>query len=86
MSDVSFARAAGAYQDALRAANNILEKVGATSSQETASAKGSSFIDFVGSALQEAANTGYKSEAVSTRALSGKDGSSLWSFSEKPGN
>lgn len=73
MSDVSFTRAASAYQDALRAAQNIIDKVGAGSAgEETAAAKGTSFFDMVGSALQGAANSGYKSEAVATRALSGK--------------
>lgn len=72
MSDVSFSRAAGAYQDALRAANNILSKIEATSSEPTQSARGSSFLDMVGSALQDAAGTGYKSEALATKALSGK--------------
>jgi flagellar hook-basal body complex protein FliE len=73
MSDVSFSRATNAYQDALRAANNILERAGAIgNTQETESAKGSSFLDMVGSALQGAASSGYRSESVATRSLSGK--------------
>ncbi|MES2983785.1 MAG: flagellar hook-basal body complex protein FliE [Pseudomonadota bacterium] len=73
MSDVSFSRAAGAYQDALKAAQNILEKVGSGSStQDTQQAQGGSFLEMVGSALQGAATTGYKSESLATKALSGK--------------
>ena len=73
MADVNFARAAGAYNDALRAAQNIIDRVGSGStSTETASVKGNSFFDMLGGALQGAAATGYKSELTATRALSGK--------------
>lgn len=73
MSDVSFSRAAGAYNDALRAAQNILTKIGSPESAgSTQATQGSSFLDMVGSALQGAASTGYKSEAMSMRALAGK--------------
>ena len=74
MSDVSFSRAAGAYNDALKAANNILARIEATSSEATPTqaAKGSSFLDMVGSALKDSAAMGYKSETMATKALSGK--------------
>lgn len=73
MTDVSFARAAGAYNDALRAAQNILDRVnGAAEATPSNHARGASFLDLVGNALQGAANTGYKSEEVSMRALAGK--------------
>ena len=73
MSDVSFSRAAGAYNDALRAAQNIIDKVGgASSGSETASAQGTSFLDMLGSALSGAASSGYKSESIAMGALSGK--------------
>ena len=72
MSDVSFTRAAGAYQDALRAAQNILDRVGESGTESTQAAKGGSFLDMVGSALAGAANSGYKSEAMATKALTGK--------------
>lgn len=74
MSDVSFSRAAGAYQDALKAANNILARIEATSKEagSTQAAQGSSFLDMVGSALKDSASMGYKSEAIATKALSGK--------------
>lgn len=73
MSDVSFARAAGAYNDALRAAQNILDRVGSSAPAESiSSARGSSFLDMVGTALQGAATSGYKSESMATKALSGK--------------
>ncbi len=73
MADVSFSRAASAYNDALRAAQNILEKTGTTGgAQDTTTARGGSFSDLLGSALQGAASTGYKSESVSMKALAGK--------------
>lgn len=72
MSDVSFARAAGAYQDALRVAQNIIDKTGAESTSTADKAQSSSFLDMVGGALQSAAGAGYKSEAMATKALSGK--------------
>lgn len=72
MTDVSFARAAGAYNDALRAAQNILDKVGAGESAPAQRAQGGNFFDMVGGALKEAAGTGYRSELVATKALSGK--------------
>jgi flagellar hook-basal body complex protein FliE len=72
MADVSFMKAAGAYQDALRVAQNIIAKSGGSSVQETKPSHGASFIDLVGEALQGAATSGYKSEAVSTKALIGK--------------
>ena len=71
MSDVSFSRAAGAYSDALKAANNLLSRLDG-GADETQSAKGGNFMDMVGSALQGAASTGYKSESMATKALSGK--------------
>lgn len=72
MSNVSFSHATNAYQDALRTAQNILERVNSAAPEKTESAQGGSFLDMVGSALQQATNIGYKSESVSTRALSGK--------------
>ena len=72
MSDVSFARAAGAYQDALKVAQHIVEKTSTGSSNESSSAQNGSFISLLTGALQGAANTGYKSEAIATKALSGK--------------
>jgi flagellar hook-basal body complex protein FliE len=73
MSDVSFSRAAGAYQDALRVAQNIVEKTSSGSAaSEGKGAQGASFLDMVGNALQGAASSGYKSESIATKALSGK--------------
>ena len=74
MRDISsFSRATGAYQDALRAANSILEKMGsAAASGPSETSKGESFFDMVGSALTGAANTGYKSENLSMKAIAGK--------------
>lgn len=76
MSDIRFSQAAGAYSQALKAAENILQKVQAaginTGTQETAAASGNSFMDMVGSALNSAAESGYKSESIATKALAGK--------------
>lgn len=73
MADVSFSRASGAYQDALRVAQSIVERASSGSStQRTEQTDGASFLDLVGSALKGAADSGYKSELVSTKALSGK--------------
>ena len=75
MSNVSFSQASGAYQDALRAAERII-KASSGEADETSSssaqATGGSFIDMVGSALKGAEASGYNSEDVSTKALSGK--------------
>ncbi len=74
MQDVSsFSRAAGAYQDALRVAQNIVEKANASTGMgETSDTSRSSFMSLLGNALQGAENTGYKSEHLSVKALSGK--------------
>jgi flagellar hook-basal body complex protein FliE len=72
MADVSFTRAAGAYSDALRVANSILDRSSSTPTPTTAKPAGASFLELVGNALQGAASTGYKSETVTTQAISGK--------------
>jgi flagellar hook-basal body complex protein FliE len=77
MTDIRFSQAAGAYKDALRAAEDIIQKVSASSSQstsETASVADSGFFGMVESSLKSAANTGYNSEKISTLGLSGKAG------------
>lgn len=73
MVEMNFTRAAGAYNDALRAAQSIIDRVGGPEkSAPTTQAQGSSFLDMVGSALQGAAASGYKSETMAMNALSGK--------------
>ncbi len=73
MSNVNFMQAAGAYQDAMRVAQQILSKTASSSApEETQNARGGSFIDLVGQALQGAQATGYKSEQMATKSLSGK--------------
>lgn len=73
MNDISFTRAAGAYQDALRVAQGIIEQTsGNSSSNQPAAVQGGSFIDMLGSALQGASDAGYKSEALATKAITGK--------------
>lgn len=72
MVDVNFSRAAGAYQDALRVANSIIEKTSSGNTSPAPSVQGGSFIDLLSNALQGASETGYKSEAIATKAISGK--------------
>lgn len=72
--DIRFSNATNAYQDALRAAERIIAKTNGGDSQadETSSASGSSFMDMVGNALKAAESSGFKSEEVASRSLSGK--------------
>jgi flagellar hook-basal body complex protein FliE len=77
MADVRFAQASGAYSSALKAAENILQKVSASGinpggSDAAAPIGKTGFLDMVGGALESAANTGYKSEYLATRSISGK--------------
>jgi flagellar hook-basal body complex protein FliE len=72
MADVSFSRAAGAYQDALRVANSIIEKTSAGTAASTKASQAGSFVELLGHALQGAADSGYKSEAIATKAIAGK--------------
>ncbi len=73
MSDVRFSQATNAYQDALRAAQRILNGTGAGNpTEESHAASGPSFLDMVGHSLESAVNTGYKSEQVAAQSLSGK--------------
>lgn len=74
MQDVSsFSRASGAYQDALRVAQNIVEKANAgTSMDEAQASKGPGFMSYLSNALQSSENLGFKSERLATKALSGK--------------
>jgi flagellar hook-basal body complex protein FliE len=69
----SFSRAAGAYQDALRVAQNIVEKANSSAGMDdTKETQGSSFMSYLGNALQSSEKLGYKSEHLATKALSGK--------------
>jgi flagellar hook-basal body complex protein FliE len=72
MADIRFSQAASAYQDAFRAAQNIIEKTSSGSAGETQEAPGTSFSDMVSGALKSAVATGYKSEHISTQSLLGK--------------
>ncbi len=72
MADIRFSNASNAYQDALRAAERIIEKASGSTVEETTSAASSNFLDMVGEALNSAQQLGYKSEAVSSQALAGK--------------
>lgn len=73
MADVSFMKAAGAYNDALKVAQNIIQRAGGSGeSAGTEKTHGASFMDMVSGALQGAATSGYKSEQIATKALMGK--------------
>lgn len=72
MTDIRFSQATNAYQDAFRAAQRIIDRVSAGASGTSETAEAPSFMDMVGSSLQSAVNTGYKSENVATQSLTGK--------------
>ncbi len=76
MSDIRFSQATSAYSSALQAAESILKKVEAagidTGTSQASATQGNSFMDMVGKALGGAAASGYKSEAVATKAIAGK--------------
>lgn len=73
MNPVNFSNAANAYKDALRAAQNILEKTtlpGMEGPQQAAG--GSSFLDMLAGGLQETADLSRKSENVAMKQMAGK--------------
>ncbi|OYW13407.1 MAG: flagellar hook-basal body complex protein FliE [Rhodospirillales bacterium 12-54-5] len=78
MVDIRFSQAAGAYKDALRAAENIIKQTAgdeaSSSSQQANAVGGNSFADMVAHALGSAAASGYKSETTSAMGLTGKAG------------
>ncbi len=73
MTPVNFSNAANAYKDALRAAQNILEKTtlpGMEGPQQVSG--GSSFLDMLAGGLQETADLSRKSENVAMKQMAGK--------------
>ena len=71
--DVRFAQATNAYQDALRAANRILQQTTITDTSDQAqNVQGNSFMDMVGSSLKSATDMSNKSENLALKAMSGK--------------
>lgn len=71
--DARFTQAASAYQDALRTAQRIVSQTSIPPTMgEATPTQGMGFLDMVGHSLKEAAASGYKSEAVATKALAGK--------------
>lgn len=70
MADIGMSSATAAYRDASRIAERILRETQAQSAPEATAQP--SFSSLVGGALESAAATGYRSEAVATRALAGK--------------
>lgn len=71
MSISNYTNATNAYKSALATAERILQQT-SVPQNESKVAEGSSFLDMVGSALQSAANSGYKSEELATKSLAGK--------------
>lgn len=72
MNDIRFSQASNAYRDALRTAERILEQTSVPGGTKVAEASGPSFLDMVGESLKSAADSGYRSEELATKALSGK--------------
>ena len=72
MVDVSMSGAAAAYRDASRIAERILKETQTQDAPAAGASQGASFMNMVGDALKGVAASGYKSEAVATRALAGK--------------
>lgn len=70
MSISNYVNASNAYKNALSAAERILQQTSIPGAENKI--EGPSFSDMVGSALQSAAGSGYKSEELATKALSGK--------------
>ena len=72
MADMNVSKAASAYQNAMRAAEKIVEETSLPSSPQAEEVGKPSFKALVGEALDTARDTGYKAEAISTRGLAGK--------------
>lgn len=71
MINANYSAAANAYKSALAAADRILQQT-SIATPSSSEAPGSSFMDMVGDALKGATATGYHSESLATKALSGK--------------
>ena len=72
MNDVRISGAMNAYSNAMKVADRILRETSAPTAEPQQKVAQADFGDLVGNALRSAASSGYKSEAVSTRALAGK--------------
>lgn len=72
INNVQISSAMSAYQNALKVADRILQETSVTQSAPERPVGQSSFGDLVGHALKSAAASGYKSEAISAKALAGK--------------
>lgn len=70
--NANFSHAANAYKDALRAAQNILEKTTLPGMEGPKQAQGASFFDMVTNGLESVAQAGYKSENMAMKNLAGK--------------
>jgi flagellar hook-basal body complex protein FliE len=72
VTNAQISSAMNAYNNALKVADRILQQTSVSSSEPQRPVGQTSFGDLVGNALKSAAASGYKSEAVSTKALAGK--------------
>lgn len=70
--NANYSQAANAYKDALRAAQNILDKTTIPGTEPAKQAQGPSFLDMVASGLEATAQAGYKSENMAMKQMMGK--------------
>lgn len=71
--NANFSQAANAYRDALRAAQNILDKTTLPGTEGTKEvAGGGSFLDMLASGLKETADLSRNSEHVAMKQMAGK--------------
>jgi flagellar hook-basal body complex protein FliE len=72
MADMNISGAANAYSNAAKIAERILRETSANPAPSLSGVGEPSFSELIGGALKGAASAGYKSEAISTKALAGK--------------
>jgi len=69
--NANYSQAANAYRDALRAAQNILDKT-TLPTEGAQQAQGPSFMDMVAQGLESTVQAGYKSENMAMKQMMGK--------------
>jgi flagellar hook-basal body complex protein FliE len=72
MVNANYSAAANAYKNALATAERILQQTSLPQASQASETTGASFLDMVGDSLKGSVALGYKSEDLSTKALSGK--------------
>ena len=74
MTPINYSNAANAYNDALRAAQNILDKttLPGMDGPKEAAASGSSFLQMLAGGLQQTADLSRQSENVAMKQMAGK--------------